>query len=46
MCCTFFYIFSKNQIWKMHTMCQHVLSAITGDQCRRFVSATPSSIIK
>ncbi|PIO25574.1 hypothetical protein AB205_0194060, partial [Aquarana catesbeiana] len=29
----------------MHTVCQHVLSAITGDQCMRFGGATPSSII-
>ncbi|PIO09519.1 hypothetical protein AB205_0212380 [Aquarana catesbeiana] len=43
---TFFNIFSKSQILKMHTVCQHVLSAITGDQCMRFGGATPSSIIR
>ncbi|PIO26687.1 hypothetical protein AB205_0198150 [Aquarana catesbeiana] len=46
MFCTFFEIVSKSQILKMHTVCQHVLSAITGDQCMHFGGATPSSIIK
>ncbi|PIO40810.1 hypothetical protein AB205_0056710 [Aquarana catesbeiana] len=30
----------------MHTVCQHVLSAITGYQCTHFVGATPSSQLK
>ncbi|PIO15588.1 hypothetical protein AB205_0121640 [Aquarana catesbeiana] len=42
----FFDIFAKSHILKMHTVCQHVLSAITGDQCRCFGGAIPSSIIK
>ncbi|PIO24083.1 hypothetical protein AB205_0008360 [Aquarana catesbeiana] len=25
----------------MHTVCQHVLSAITGDQCMRFRGCNP-----
>ncbi|PIO26449.1 hypothetical protein AB205_0048200 [Aquarana catesbeiana] len=33
----------KSQILKMHTVCRHVLSAITGYQCTCFVGATPSS---
>ncbi|PIO15387.1 hypothetical protein AB205_0050110 [Aquarana catesbeiana] len=37
---------SKSLIWRMHTVCQHVLSAIMGDQWMRFGGATPSSIIK
>ncbi|PIO23477.1 hypothetical protein AB205_0072150 [Aquarana catesbeiana] len=32
----------KSQILKMHTVCQHVLSAIRGYQCTRLVAATPS----
>ncbi|PIO12827.1 hypothetical protein AB205_0022820 [Aquarana catesbeiana] len=30
----------------MHTVCQHVLSAIRGYQFMRFVGATPSSQLK
>ncbi|PIO36019.1 hypothetical protein AB205_0166740, partial [Aquarana catesbeiana] len=36
----------ESQILKMHTVCQHVLSAIMGYQCTRFVGATPSSQLK
>ncbi|PIO27898.1 hypothetical protein AB205_0190720 [Aquarana catesbeiana] len=39
----FFFVNFKSQILKMHTVCQHVLSAIRGSQCMRFVNATPSS---
>ncbi|PIO12081.1 hypothetical protein AB205_0215400 [Aquarana catesbeiana] len=42
----FFTYFRKSQILKIHTVCQHVLSAITGDQCMHFGGATLSSIIK
>ncbi|PIO09638.1 hypothetical protein AB205_0054480 [Aquarana catesbeiana] len=41
-----FVIFYKAKIWRMHIVCQHVLSAITGDQWTRFGGAMPSSIIK
>ncbi|PIO33919.1 hypothetical protein AB205_0210530, partial [Aquarana catesbeiana] len=36
----------ESQILKMHTVCQHVLCAITGYQGTRFVGATPSSQLK
>ncbi|PIO36585.1 hypothetical protein AB205_0189830 [Aquarana catesbeiana] len=36
----------ESQILKRHTVCQHVLSAITGYQGMRFVGATPSSQLK
>ncbi|PIO10308.1 hypothetical protein AB205_0099680 [Aquarana catesbeiana] len=45
-CFKFFSNVSKSQIWRMHTVCQHVLSAITGHQWTHFGGATPSSIIK
>ncbi|PIO24555.1 hypothetical protein AB205_0085120 [Aquarana catesbeiana] len=44
-----FLTFLKNfesQILKMRTVCQHLLSAIMGYQCTRFVGATPSSQLK
>ncbi|PIO11732.1 hypothetical protein AB205_0076140 [Aquarana catesbeiana] len=41
-CAKCFCDFSQSQIWRMHTVCQHVLSAITGDQWMRFgVQALP-----
>ncbi|PIO16013.1 hypothetical protein AB205_0188920 [Aquarana catesbeiana] len=43
---TYFKHFLESQILKMHTVCQHVLSAITGYQGTRFVGATPSSQLK
>ncbi|PIO23951.1 hypothetical protein AB205_0051690 [Aquarana catesbeiana] len=36
----------KSQILKMHTVCKHMLSAITGYQCTRFVGANPFSQLK
>ncbi|PIO12213.1 hypothetical protein AB205_0070680 [Aquarana catesbeiana] len=45
-CSKCFSDFSKSQILRMHTVCQYVLSVITGDQWTRFGGATPSSIIK
>ncbi|PIO12428.1 hypothetical protein AB205_0202660 [Aquarana catesbeiana] len=36
----------ESQILNMHTVCQHVLSAITGYQCTSFVGTTPSSQLK